>query len=130
MRNMSFALTTGQMQAQTKDVTRRLGWEFLKVGDFLQPVKKCMGLRPGEKIEKVCGPIMVIGLRREPLNMMTTDVDYGLAECIREGFPAPHVNHWPSEFVAMFCATHRGCTPGRVITRIEFKFCPEQVPHG
>ena len=26
MRNMSFALTTPQVLAQTKDVTRRLGW--------------------------------------------------------------------------------------------------------
>ena len=50
MRNMSFALTKSQIIDQSKDVTRRLGWDFLRVGDLLQPVEKCMGLRPGEQI--------------------------------------------------------------------------------
>ena len=122
MRNMSFALTKLQMLARTKRVTRRLGWEFLKVGDLLQPVEKCMGLKPGEKIVKIGPPIVVTGTRREPLNMLTSDVDYGFEECVLEGFPAPHVCHWPSEFVSMFCRTHRRCTPARVITRIAFDF--------
>lgn len=122
MRNMSFALTKPQMLAQTKRVTRRLGWEFLKVGDLLQPVEKCMGLKPGEKIVKIGPPIIVIDKRREPLDMLTTDLDYGFPECQLEGFPLPHPCGWPSEFVSMFCRTHRGCTPGRVITRIAFDF--------
>lgn len=122
MRNMSFSLTTDQVRAQTKDVTRRLGWKFLKVGDLIQPVKKCMGLKPGEKIEKIGPPIRVTGLRREPLDMLTSDVDYGFVECAREGFPAPHLCQWPSEFVSMFCGTHKGCTPSKVVTRIEFEY--------
>lgn len=125
MRNMSFALTREPVLQQFKDVTRRLGWEFLKVGDFLQPVQKCMGLRPGEKIERIGCPIQVTGLRREQLRLLTDDLDYGLAECIREGFGAHPAYRWPTEFVAMFCATHRGCTPARVITRIEFRYMPE-----
>ena len=31
-RNMSFAMTTKQAKAKTKDVTRRFGWWFLKEG--------------------------------------------------------------------------------------------------
>lgn len=125
MRNMSFALTRDPVLRQNKDVTRRLGWEFLKVGDFLQPVMKCMGLRAGEKIEKIGGPIQVAGLRRERLDLMTTDLDYGFVECVREGFGDHPDYRWPTQFVSMFCNTHRGCTPARVITRIEFRYMPE-----
>lgn len=122
MRNMSFALTTPQVIAGTKDVTRRLGWEFLRVGELLRPVKKCMGLRPGEKLEVLRAPIRVVSLRREPLLAMLADLDYGFVECAREGFPAPSLYQWPSEFVRMFCATHKGCKPETVITRIEFSY--------
>lgn len=122
MRNMSFALTTDQVMAGTKTVTRRLGWEFLKVGDLLRPVRKCMGLRPGEKLDVLRDPIQVIGLRREPLRRMTEDRDYGFHECVLEGFGHHPAYCWPSAFVEMFCATHRGCTPATVVTRIEFSY--------
>ena len=98
------------------------GWEFLKPGDLIQPVKKCMGLKPGEKIERIGGPVRVVSVAREPLRRLQTNLDYGFVECAREGFPAPHVNQWPSEFVAMFCATHKGCTPETIVTRIEFTY--------
>ncbi len=55
MRNMSFAMTTEQVRNQTKSVTRRFGWWFLKPGDEVQPVVKGMGLKKGDQIEKVCG---------------------------------------------------------------------------
>ena len=48
MRNMSFAMTTEAVRNQTKTVTRRFGWWFLKPGDMVQPVEKAMGLRKGE----------------------------------------------------------------------------------
>jgi hypothetical protein len=122
MRNMSFALTTPQMLRQDKWVTRRLGWQFLKVGDFLRPVKKCMGLKPGEKLEPVGACIEVVELRREPLRSMLEAPFYGQEECTREGFP----DMTPAQFIEMFCRTHRCCTPDTVITRIEFRFMPEQ----
>lgn len=118
MRNMSFALTTTQVLEQTKDVTRRLGWEFLNVGDLIQPVKKCMGLKPGEKIEKLGPPVRVVSRLRLPLSHLVTDYHYGIGECQREGFP----DMTPEQFVEMFCATHKGCTPDTVITRIEFVY--------
>lgn len=122
MRNMSFALTVPQIQAGTKDVTRRLGWQHLKRGDLIQPVRKCMGLRPGETIERLRAPLLVVDVRREPLNMMTTDLDYGMAEVRREGFADHPTYRWPSEWVRMFCASHKGCMPHSVITRIEFAY--------
>lgn len=119
---MSFALTTGQILDGSKDVTRRLGWEFLKVGDLLRPVRKCMGLRPGEKLEVLRDPIRVISLRRERLDLMTTDLEYGYEEVRREGFEFHPEYRFPSTWVAMFCATHKHCTPATVITRIEFSY--------
>lgn len=122
MRNMSFALTTPQVLDQSKDVTRRLGWLKLKAGDLIQPVKKCMGLRPGEKIDKLGGAVRVLSTRREPLALMITDPDYGFREIRREGFAEHPVHGWPTEFVSMFCATHKGCTSDTVVTRIEFSY--------
>ncbi|ANN70880.1 hypothetical protein BAU08_05630 [Bordetella bronchialis] len=122
MRNMSFALTTDQIRAGTKDVTRRAGWPFLKPGDLVRPVLKAMGLRPSEKIQALRGPIRIVSVRREPLRMMLDDLDYGFEEVRREGF-ADHPHYrWPSEWVHMFCASHKGCQPYTVITRIEFEY--------
>lgn len=118
MRNISCALTAPQILDQSKDVTRRLGWLHLKVGDLIQPVKKCMGLKPGEKIEKLGPPVRVVSVRRERLDLVDSLDSYGPDECRREGFP--HMTG--AEFVAMFCATHKGCTPATEITRIEFAY--------
>lgn len=44
-RNMSFAMTTDQIREQSKTVTRRFGWWFLKSGDVVCGVEKAMGLK-------------------------------------------------------------------------------------
>lgn len=118
MRNISFALTTDQVVRGTKTVTRRMGWKFLKPGDLLQPVRKCMGLRPGEKIEKLRGPIRVISVRQESLWRMAREEYYGAEECRREGFPGMS----PFDFIDMFCAAHKGSEVGSMVTRIEFEY--------
>ena len=125
MRNMSFALTTTQIMEGTKTVTRRLGWLHLKPGDQVRPVRKCMGLNPGEKLDVLRDPLTVVSVRREPLRAMTDDVEYGFRECALEGFKDHPDYQWPSEFVEMFCATHKSCTPDTVVTRIEFAYQPE-----
>lgn len=122
---MSFALTERQILEETKDVTRRLGWEHLRAGDQLRPARKCMGLRKGERVVLLRDPLHVVSVRREPLRRMLDDADYGFEEVRREGF-ADHPDYrWPSQWVAMFCTTHRGCTPETVITRIEFRYREE-----
>jgi hypothetical protein len=110
MRNMSFAFTLEQMYKKQKTVTRRVRWERLKIGDKLNAVEKCMGLKAGEKMIKIC-VLEIIDLRREPLNLITAD------DCIREGFPQLS----PSEFIAMFCQYNK-CEPTTEVTRIEFKW--------
>lgn len=136
MRYISFALTTDQVRAKTKTVTRRIGWVDLQPGTLLQPAVKCQGLKKGETIEKIGGPIRIVSVRREPLNAIEVEPHYGRAEVQREGFE--HMS--ASEFVAMFCATHRipdnrawGLLPKRrrqsfpmlpcdEVTRIEFEY--------
>lgn len=125
MRNMSFALTTSQIMEGTKTVTRRLGWLHAKPGQLVRPVRKCMGLRPGERIDVLRDPVLLVDVRREPLRLMTDDIEYGLRECELEGFGSHPDYRWPSAFVAMFCATHRGCTPETVVTRIAFSYSLE-----
>jgi hypothetical protein len=111
MRNMSFMLTKAQMRNQTKTVTRRLGWNNLKVSEIVQAVEKCQGLKKGEKIKPIC-QIRIIDMRSEELASITR------RDCIKEGFP----EHTPAEFTRMFCATHKKCTPETLVTRIEFEY--------
>lgn len=109
-RNMSFALTTEQFKCRAKTVTRRLGWSFLREGDQVMGVVKGMGLKRGEKIERL-GLIAITSTRREPLEAITDD------DVVREGFPGM----MPAEFVAMFCK-HNGCEPSTVVNRIVFSY--------
>jgi hypothetical protein len=122
LRLMSFALTEQQILDHAKDVTRRLGWLHLKRGDLVRPVRKCLGLKRGERPIVLREPLLIKDVRREPLRAMLDDIDYGFVECEREGFGLHPDYRWPSGFVAMFCATHRGCTPDTVITRIVFGY--------
>ena len=135
-RNISFALTTDQIRNRTKTVTRRLGWKNLKAGDVLNACVKCMGLKKGEKPERL-GQIRVVDVRREPLFFMETNdrasrnvrtimselngrdypKDYGYTEAIKEGFPSMS----GSEFVEMFCE-NMGGDHNQDVTRIEFEY--------
>jgi hypothetical protein len=121
MRNMSFMLTTTQVRTRIKTVTRRMGWAKLRPGDLVCAVEKGMGLKAGETVKRL-GVIRVLSIRSEPLNAMRVDLDYGVAECVKEGFGDHPSLQWPSAFVDFFCRSHRGCTPESVVTRIEFEY--------
>ena len=118
MRNMSFSMTTEQIRGKSKTVTRRLGWKFLKVGDFVRPVVKGMGLKKGEKVETIRGPLLILDVRRESLDMVAAEA---LATA-KEGFP--HMGAF--EFIAMFCK-HMKVKPETMITRIEFEYTDWEV---
>jgi len=117
VRCMSFALTTAQIQARTKTVTRRLGWATLKPGTLLQPVVKGQGLKKGETVQRIGGPIRVVSVSRERLNRLYHDA-YGPVETVREGFPGMT----GQAFVAMFCTHNRTAHPMDYVTRIEFVY--------
>ncbi|WP_020402232.1 hypothetical protein [Gracilimonas tropica] len=107
---MSFALTTRQIKNRQKTVTRRFGWWFLKPGDIVNACEKCMGLRKGEKVNKLCR-IRITDVRKEPLNAITK------GDCIAEGFP----DYEPADFVAML-TDHYGCEATEPVNRIEFVY--------
>ena len=123
---MSFMLTTEQVRSRTKTVTRRLGWKTAKAGDVVQPVVKGQGLKNGERIEKIGGPIRFVNVRAESLRALLTDVDYGIDDVRREGF-GQHPAVWgsPTAFVEYFLnaqpAKHRPSIDDTV-TRIEFEY--------
>lgn len=119
MRNMSFALTTEQIKNESKTVTRQFGWLTLKVGDRLRPVLKCMGIRKGEKQERLlidgrCIEVVKVG--EEPLSIMSQE------DCIKEGFP----DMTPQQFTDMIIK-HYGSKINKFsrMTRIEFKYIDE-----
>ena len=128
MRNISFMFTTEQIKNRTKTFTRRLGWLKVKPGDRLQGCVKCMGLKAGEKLQKLA-VIEVVSVRREKLNTLLGVPQSEVAgdfytpseardEINAEGFPLLTAD----EFVNFFCASHNGCTPETNVTRIKFKY--------
>ncbi|MFK5920935.1 MAG: hypothetical protein QM496_02045 [Verrucomicrobiota bacterium] len=102
-------LTTEQFMDGSKTVTRRLGWRNLERGDILCAVKKGMGLKRGEKVERL-GEFEVLAVTRERLYFIAQK------EVEEEGFP----DMSREEFIKMFCR-HMKCDPGTIVTRIEFK---------
>lgn len=112
MRNMSFFLTTEQMRAGTKTVTRRLGWADLKPGEHFMAVEKGQGIPKGGKVVRIRECVCVSN-HPERLDDIGS---YGQSEVMREGFPEMS----PVQFVEMFCQ-HNRCTPDRVVNRIKFR---------
>ena len=113
MRNMSFSMTTAQVQAKTKTVTRRFGWWNLKSGTQLWAVEKSQGLKKGEKVVRIC-PIEVVSVSKQ----LVGDIKYYKhGELTREGFP----NMSPKEFVKLLCKG-RGKDDTSPVNRIEFKY--------
>jgi hypothetical protein len=131
VRNISFALTTAQVRARTKTVTRRRGtwWsKVLKPGDLLCAVEKSQGIKRGGLVR--LGTIRVASVRVELLSRIFDNVaatpDYGasgLLETAREGFP----EMTGMEFARMFVA-HMGGVYAQLVTRIEFEYVEETVP--
>lgn len=121
MRNISCALTTRQVRARAKTVTRRLGWEFLKAGDRLQVCEKCMGRKKGEPLVKLA-VVEVVEVRREKLCALSDDPAYGVAELIKEGFGNDPALCWPCDWIVWFCASHKGCTSDTTVTRIAWRY--------
>lgn len=112
MRCISFAETTQQIRDRTKTVTRRTGWDGLRVGDRLLAVEKYRGVRKDDRVD--LGVIEVVSVRKERLDAITQ------ADVVREGFP-----DWtPAEFVEFFCRLN-GCEPGLRVNRIEFRYVDE-----
>ncbi len=116
MRNMSFAITTQQVMDEIKDVTRRNGWWNLKRGDLICAVKKGMGLKKGEKIERL--KVLRVEYASDViLNTITPD------DVRREGF----AGQTPEWFIEMFCKSHKGITPMSWVNRIEFSYVDDLV---
>jgi hypothetical protein len=94
-RLMAVSLTEDQVRDRTKTVTRRAGWRMLRAGDRLTLCRKVMGRRHGEPLDAI-----------------------NAGDVTAEGLP----QMTPAQFVAFFCRTHRGCSPGTEITRIEWRY--------
>jgi hypothetical protein len=119
MRLMSFALTTAQILAQTKTVTRRMGWKTAKVGDVVQPIVKGQGIPKGGKVERLGCPIRFTTVDRKWITELCEagNEAYGCSEVVDEGFP----DLSPEEFVTMFTRTHPAAAHFPV-TRIAFEY--------
>lgn len=113
MRNISFAMTTKQIENRTKTVTRRLGWWGVKPGTMLRAVEKGMGLKKGQKARQL-DEICVSDSRPERLGDITQE------DVVLEGFP----EMTPDQFVKMFCNAHasKGITGNTIVNRIEFEY--------
>jgi hypothetical protein len=109
---MSFAATAQQVFWRTKTVTRRKGWKDLQPGALLQPFLKAQGLKAGEHVEPIGGPIRVVSVSQTVLGDITPQ------DVHREGFPAMTVD----EFLRMFRAINPGSRRTDRVTRIQFEY--------
>lgn len=124
-RLMSCSMTTKAVIERRKTVTRRKGWLFLKPGDRLTLVEKAMGLKKGEKAIRLA-EVEVVDIRREPLTDLLYNLDYGLAEVAREGFP----DLSPTQFIYRYFIDAQSIGVDDLVTRIEWKYldaavCPD-----
>ena len=110
MRLISFAWTSDAFLEGRKTVTRRQGWKTLKAGTRLQVVRKAMGLRKGEKVERL-GVIEVLDVSRVPLDSI--DLEDVRREAV-EGVTTPE------DFVRFYALGNR-CEPSSLVTRISFR---------
>lgn len=126
VRMMSFALTTDQVRARTKTVTRRVGWRHAKTGMMIRPVVQAQGIPKGGKVEWIDPAwfITIVLAHREPLDQLVRIPAYGVAEMALEGFPGMD----PRDFVTMFCKAN-GCKPDQWVTRIRFVYVRDQGYH-
>lgn len=112
-RNMSFFMTKKQMYDQTKDMTRRQGWDILEPGSVVMAVEKGQGIKKGELVR--IGLIEILTKKKESIS----DITY--ADCIREGFPEMS----PEDFVSMYCKANK-CKPDDLCNVFTFKHLYEK----
>lgn len=121
-RLMSVSLTEDQVRARTKDVTRRLGWKYLRQGEVVTLCRKVMGRsRPDGTVEplvRICD-VQIVSVRHERLSDITAD------DVTREGFPDLDVEG----FVEFFTGSMR-CHRDTVVTRIEWTYLPTTEEHA
>ena len=78
---------------------------------MVRPVRKGMGLKKGQKVERLRGPLRIVSTRREPLDAITDD------DVTLEGFPDKSA-YW---FVCMMIGWHK-CRPDVECNRIVFEY--------
>jgi len=126
---MSVAFTEAAVRDRTKTVTRRKGWwedkngrRMVKPGDRLTLCRKVMGRKKGEPLERVA-EVEVTDVRRERLDRMLTDLDYGFDETEREGMRTTNpAAVFPSVFVEHYFVAAQGMDPSDDVTRIEWRY--------
>ncbi len=119
---MAFSMTTAQVRAGTKTVTRRMGWDDLEIGEEFCGIEKGQGIAKGGKVVRLA-ILRCIANGRERLGAMIDRPEYGKEEAKREGFPEMD----GAEFVTFFCNGHREkdgkpCTINSTPSRIEFEY--------
>jgi len=127
---MSVAYTEHQVRDRIKNVTRRAGWwvdkrgrRLVKPGDRLTLCRKVMGRKKGEPLERIT-EVEVVDVRREPLDKMLNQPEYGAAEVIAEGFP----DLSPAEFIDRYFVEAQGMRRTAWVTRIEWRYLDEETP--
>lgn len=135
---MSFSLTTDAYRDGSKTITRRDGWWKLKPGDVFMGCVKCMGLRKGEKVQKIHAG-RVVSTRPEMLGWLLEmdgphyTYDEACEEVAREGFagrdPEWFVEFYLRDFSLGYVALREkaGATE---VNRIEFEHVEEQPSAG
>jgi hypothetical protein len=116
------------VRARTKTVTRRHvnTWQTLKPGDHLTLIEKGMGLAKGEK-QVVLAEVKVVGVRVEPITLLTSDIRYGRQEVELEGFPGADPDGWVKWWASSHHVLIAWDAPVPMCRRIEWRYLDESV---
>lgn len=124
-RLMSVSFTEQAVIERRKHVTRRKGWSMLSPGDRVTLCRKVMGRRQRDGfVEPLVrlAEVEIVGVRRERLDLMISDPEYGSAEVALEGFPGME----PVEFIHRFFTHAQGLPAEAVVTRVEWRYLDDQ----
>lgn len=116
-RLISVAFTEDAVRERTKTVTRRKGWQMLKPGDRLTLCRKVMGRKGDEPLVRIA-EVVVVDVKRQPLDYLVNQPEYGADEMVREGFPGMD----PAEFVQRYFVDAQGMRRTGWVTRIEWRY--------
>jgi hypothetical protein len=116
-RLMSVAFTEQAVVERRKTVTRRKGWLHARPGDRVTLCRKVMGRKKDEPLVRLVD-VELVDVRRERLDRMVRDLDYGRQEVALEVFPGLH----PAEFLYRYFIHAQDMSVVDEVTRIEWRY--------
>ena len=115
---MLFDDTAAGLMAREQTVTRRVGYEEVRPGDFIDAVSEMWMLNHPGKIVPLA-KLVVVSVRAEPLKRLLEEPEYAAKEMKRSCLSRDKSLRAQ---LAAFVSRHRSTSLSSMVTRIEFAY--------